>query len=81
MGAKKSTSGLKLHRITAVFSQESSTKPDDWEELTVEMHFLPGAGGPYWTFKSKQWAIEDPQEIIHILESMKDLSKQHDTLL
>lgn len=77
----KNSNGLKLHRLTAVFTQNSSTKPDDWEELTVEMHFMPGAKVPYWTFKSKQWAIEDPQEIIHILESMKSVTDQHETLL
>ena len=73
--------GLKLNRLAAVFTQASSTKAGDWEELTVEMHFMPGAEGPYWTFKSKQWAIEDPNEIIHILESMKSVANQHETLL
>ena len=73
--------GLKLHNIKATFTQASSTKPDDWEELTVEMHFMPGAERPYWTFKSKQWAIEDSEEIINIIESMKALAKYHETLL
>lgn len=75
------SSGLKLHRVTATFSQESSTKAGEWETLDVEMHFMPGAEKPYWTFKSKQWAIDDPNEIIHILESMKAFTKFHDTLL
>lgn len=77
----ESSSGLKLHRVTMAFSQESSTKAGEWEHLEVEMHFMPGAKEPYWTFKSKQWAIQDPSEITHILESMKVLTKFHDTLL
>lgn len=71
----------KLHSISATFSQESSTKSGDWEELTVEMHFMPGAKIPYWTFKSKQWAIEDPKEIIEIIESMKEMANKYETLL
>jgi hypothetical protein len=75
------SSSRKLHRVIATFSQESSTKSGDWEELTVEMHFIPGAEGPYWTFKSKQWAIDDPKEITEIIDNMNEIAKKYDTLL
>lgn len=71
----------KLHKIEAVYTQESSTTAGDWEELKVEMHFMPGAGGPYWVFKSKQWAIESPDEIAKIITSMQKMADENETIL
>jgi hypothetical protein len=63
------------------FTQESSTHDGEWEELKVEMVFNPGAGGPYFIFRSKQWAIESADEITHIIESLNKLTNDHETIL
>lgn len=74
-------SDIKLHRINAVFTQQSSTKSDDWEELSVEMTFLPGAGAEFVTLKTKQWAIDSLDQLSTIIESMKKMAEYHETLL
>lgn len=74
-------SDIKLHRISAVFTQQSSTKSDDWEELSVEMTFLPGAQTEFFTLKTKQWAIDSLDQLSTIVESMKKMAEYHETLL
>ncbi|CAB4218991.1 hypothetical protein UFOVP1604_74 [uncultured Caudovirales phage] len=73
--------GPVLHHIKAVFSQESSTNPEDWEELHIEMTFNPGAQAGFFTLKSKQWACDSVEDLAKIFESMQKMANEHETLL
>jgi hypothetical protein len=74
-------SDTKLHSIKAVFSQASSTDSEQWEELSVEMTFMPGAEEAYFTLKTKQWAVDSTEQLATIFESMQKMAEYHETLL
>lgn len=65
-----------LMALSATYTQESSSNKNPDETLDVTMEFVPG-GGYYFILKSKQWSVNDVDEIKGIFDSLKKFADEN----
>jgi len=67
-----------LHHITFLFSQEANCvdgSSDDYEEIEIEVKSSLGVdydNGGFFVLKTKQWAINDINEMTELLQRVQD---------
>ena len=67
--------GIELSAATLIYTQEADCCSDQiTQQLQIEIR--DGGGGPYYVLKTREWAVDDPQDLMSILAAVITLCSQ-----
>ena len=69
----------KLDQLTAIYTQPSDSNDDELDQyLTVKVE--NAGAGHYFVIQTSRWAIDDPSELIGLIEKIQAIINQFNTL-
>jgi len=72
---KETINKPKLISLKAIYEQEMDCSADSDDIQTIEISTEDGGGGFYFVLKTERWAVDEPNELLELLEDFKSRLK------